>query len=152
MSVPLRVLLVAVSLLTLIFVVRRIRKSGLKIGYSLFWITLSGLILVLSIFPGIAIKMASVLQIMSPVNFIYLFMIFILLLHSFYLTTRISHLEDEIQNLTQELADDFMCFFVGVDKVAGNHRAVNAFVVKAKGYNFRITFLEFKLGKVNRVA
>ena len=104
MSVPLRVLLVAVSLLTLIFVVRRIRKSGLKIGYSLFWITLSGLILVLSIFPGIAIKMASVLQIMSPVNFIYLFMIFILLLHSFYLTTRISHLEDEIQNLTQELA------------------------------------------------
>ena len=38
------------------------------------------------------------------ISFIFLFMIFILLLHNFYITFRVSHLENMIQSLTQEIA------------------------------------------------
>ena len=64
----------------------------------------SFLLLVLSIFPQIAIALADLCGIQSPVNFIFLFMIFILLLHNFYITFRVSHLENMIQSLTQEIA------------------------------------------------
>lgn len=104
MSMSLRVILFIVSFLVALYVLRRIRKSKLKIEYSLFWIVFSFLLLVLSIFPQIAIALADLCGIQSPVNFIFLFMIFILLLHNFYITFRVSHLENMIQNLTQEIA------------------------------------------------
>ena len=104
MTVSLRVILICVSLLVVFYVLRRIRKAKLKIEYSLFWIVFSLLLLVLSVFPGIATMLAEWCGIKSAVNFIFLFMIFIVLLHSFYLTFKVSHLENMIQNLTQEIA------------------------------------------------
>lgn len=104
MSVSLRVILFVVSFLVAVYVLRRIRKAKLKIEYSLFWIVFAFLLLVLSIFPQIAVFFAGLCGIQSPVNFIFLFMIFILLLHNFYLTFTVSHLENMIQNLTQEIA------------------------------------------------
>ena len=104
MTVSLRVILICVSLLVVFYVLRRIRKAKLKIEYSLFWIVFSFLLLILSIFPDIATMLATMCGIKSAVNFIFLFMIFIVLLHSFYLTFKVSHLEDMIQNLTQEIA------------------------------------------------
>lgn len=104
MTTSLRVILICVSLLVVIYVLRRIRKAKLKIEYSLFWIVFSILLLVLSIFPGIATTFAMLCGIQSAVNFIFLFMIFIVLLHSFYLTFKVSHLENMVQNLTQEIA------------------------------------------------
>lgn len=104
MSVSLRIILFVVSFLVAVYVLRRIRKAKLKIEYSLFWIVFAFLLLVLSIFPKIAVFLAGLCGIQSPVNFIFLFMIFILLLHNFYLTFTVSHLENMIQNLTQEIA------------------------------------------------
>lgn len=104
MTVSLRVILICVSLLVVFYVLRRIRKAKLKIEYSLFWIIFSFLLLILSIFPCIANMLAALCGIKSAVNFIFLFMIFIVLLHSFYLTFKVSHLENMIQNLTQEIA------------------------------------------------
>lgn len=100
----LRVVLIIVSLVTVVYVVHKIKRSKLQIEYSLFWIIVSGLILVLSIFPKLAYWISGVLGFMSPVNFIFLFMIFILLVHSFYLTNKCSQLENMIQDLTQEIA------------------------------------------------
>lgn len=97
-------MLIVVSMFTLVFVLRKIRKSGLKIDYSLFWIVLSVLLFITSIFPVIPIKLAELIGIMSPVNFIYLMMIFVLIIHGFYLTVKTSQLEDKIQRLTEEIA------------------------------------------------
>lgn len=104
MSVSLRIILVIASILVAFYVLRKIRKAKLKIEYSLFWIVFSFLLLVISVFPKIATFFAKICGIQSPVNFVFLFMIFILLLHNFYLTFRTSHLENMIQNLTQEIA------------------------------------------------
>ena len=100
----LRVVLVIVSLVTVVYVVHKIKRSKLQIEYSLFWIIVSSLILILSIFPRTAYWISGVLGFMSPVNFIFLFMIFILLVHSFYLTNKCSQLENMIHDLTQEIA------------------------------------------------
>ena len=60
--------------------------------------------MLLAIFPGVAIKLATMMGVMSAVNLIYLVMIFILLLHNFSMTMKISSLESKINNLTEEIA------------------------------------------------
>ncbi len=104
MSVSLRIILIIASILVVFYVLRRIRKAKLKIEYSLFWIVFSFLLLIISFFPKIANFFADICGIQSPVNFVFLFIIFILMLHSFYLTFKVSHIENMIQNLTQEIA------------------------------------------------
>ena len=49
-------------------------------------------------------------------------------------------------------ADDFVCFFICIDQMAGNHGAVYTFVLKTKGNDFRIARLFFKRGKIDCVA
>lgn len=100
----LRIFLIVVSFISIVYVIRRIRKAKLKIDYSLFWIIVSVLIMLLAVFPQLAIKMASLMGVMSAVNLIYLVMIFILLLHNFSMTMKISSLESKINNLTEEIA------------------------------------------------
>jgi hypothetical protein len=104
MSGPLRIILVAVSLLAIVFCLYRIRKSRLKINYALFWIGFSFLLLVISVFPQIPFFFSDLCGIQSPVNFVFLFMIFILLYQLFKLTTRLSHLEEMIEELSEEIA------------------------------------------------
>ena len=104
MSLVLRVFLIVVSFISIIYVIRKIRKAKLRIDYSLFWIIVSVLIMFLAIFPGVAIKLATMMGVISAVNLIYLVMIFILLLHNFSMTMKISSLESKINNLTEEIA------------------------------------------------
>ncbi len=104
MSLVLRIFLIVVSFISIIYVIRRIRKAKLRIDYSLFWIIVSVLIMLLAIFSGVAIRLATMMGVMSAVNLIYLVMIFILLLHNFSMTMKISSLESKINNLTEEIA------------------------------------------------
>ena len=104
MSLVLRIFLIVVSFISIIYVIRKIRKAKLRIDYSLFWIIVSLLIIVLALFPGLAIKLANMMGVISAVNLIYLVMIFILLLYCFTMTVKISSLESKINNLTEEMA------------------------------------------------
>ncbi len=104
MSGPLRIILIAVSFLSIVFCLYKIRKSKLKIEYSLFWIGFSILLFVISVFPQIPFWLSELCGIQSPVNFVFLFMIFILLIQLFKQTLKISHLEDMVQNLSEEIA------------------------------------------------
>lgn len=104
MSLVLRIFLIVVSFISIVYVIRKIRKAKLRIDYSLFWMIVSLLIMVLALFPELAIKLATLMGVMSAVNLIYLVMIFILLLHNFTMTVKISSLESKINNLTEEIA------------------------------------------------
>lgn len=104
MGIVLRLVLTIVSLFTFIIIVRKIRHAKVQIENSLFWIVFSVGLLVLSFFPEITFFAANLLGIMSPVNFIFLFIIFVLLIHQFYNSIKISQLEDKLKELTQELA------------------------------------------------
>jgi len=99
-----RVVLIVVSLLTFFGIVKKIRNAKVQIENSIFWIGFSALLLLLSIFPGIANFVSDLLGIYSTVNFIFLFVIFVLLVHQFSNSLKISQLEDKIKELTQEIA------------------------------------------------
>lgn len=104
MQLSLRIILIAVSLLTLAFMIRKIRKSKLQIEYAIFWIGFSFVLFFISLFPQIPIWLAKLCGIESPANFIFLFVIFILLIHEFNLTVKLSNAENRLTRLVQELA------------------------------------------------
>ncbi len=104
MSVVLRVVLIAASLFTTLYIMKRIRNSKAQIEDSIFWILLALMLIVISIFPGIPVAITGLLGIMAPVNFLFLFMIFVLLVKIFSMSLKVSALETRLKNLTQEIA------------------------------------------------
>lgn len=104
MSLMLRLVLVVVSIVTFLIIIKRIRQAKVQIETSLFWIVFAAILLLISIFPEIAFFATDLLGIQAPVNFVFLFVIFVLLLHQFFNSIKISQLENKIKDLTQELA------------------------------------------------
>lgn len=104
MSLVLRGALILVSVLTFMIIVKRIRNAKVQIEYSLFWIVFAAGLLILAFFPDLAGWAATILGIQSPANFIFLFVIFVLLVHQFFNSIKISQMENKLRELTQELA------------------------------------------------
>ncbi len=104
MTVSLRVLLIVASVFTLCYITRKLRKAEIGLMDTCFWIFLTIIFVLLSIFPEIAMWGANVFGFMSSVNFIFLLIIFLLLIRNFLLTVRIAKLEDRFQKLVEELA------------------------------------------------
>ena len=101
MTVALRVTLIVASILTLVFIARKVRSSQVKLED---WFCFAVLIFLASIFPGVFYALSDIVGTMAPVNFVFLFFIFILLIQSFSLTMRISQADTKIRELTQQLA------------------------------------------------
>ena len=87
MTIWFQIVLIFVSVMTCAFILRSIRKSQ-----------------VFSIFPSLAETIASALGIVSAVNFIFLFIIFLLLINQFQLTLKLSKLDTKFKNLVQTIA------------------------------------------------
>lgn len=104
MTVALRITLIVASLLLLAFVAKKVRSSKVKLEDSIFWFCFAVLLLIVSIFPQIFYVLSDVAGTMVPVNFVFLFFIFVLLVQSFNLTMRISRADTKIKELTQQLA------------------------------------------------
>lgn len=104
MSTGVRVILILFSVLTMLFIVKRIRQSKLQIEYALFWIGFSIFLIIISVFPQIVYWFTDWIGIQSPVNFVFLVIIFILIMKNFMMTIELSQLENKIKELVQELA------------------------------------------------
>ena len=50
MSIGLRVILISISIMTMVYMLRKIKQSKLQIEYSIFWIFFSFILIVISIF------------------------------------------------------------------------------------------------------
>lgn len=100
----LRLLLVLGSLLTLVFVLGRIRRAKIQIEDSIFWFVFSGFLLLLSIFPELAYWAASTLGMQAPINVVYLAIIFLLILKVFFMSLRISQMDSKMKILAQKVA------------------------------------------------
>ena len=104
MSTTLRILLVVASVLVIAYALRKIRKAQLDIDDAIYWIVFSALLLLLSIFPIIPIKIAELLGIASPANFVFMFMIFIVLIKLFTNSIELSVQKHRLNNLIQRIA------------------------------------------------
>lgn len=105
-SVVFRLVLIICSLLTVVFIIRKIRQSKVQINYAIFWILFSVCLLVFSLFPELSISLAKILGIYSSTNFIFLVILFAVIIKLFFNTIEISNLEYKIKELSQKIAID----------------------------------------------
>ena len=102
----LRIILLVAAIGLIVFLLHSIRKSKMIIEDALFWTGFSLLILLMSIFPELPSFLSDTIGFQSPVNFVFLFFIFILILRDFFSNRRISQLENRVKELTQQIAID----------------------------------------------
>ena len=72
----LRYFFIIASVITFLFVIKKIQKHGLDIDDAIVWILWAILLLIISIFPQIPIWISNELGFMSPSNFIFCLFIF----------------------------------------------------------------------------
>lgn len=106
MTMMLRLVLIVVSVATTLLIMRKIRQSKMKIEDSVFWIGFLFLLILFSIFPQIAYVLSDLAGTQAPVNFIFLFVIFLLMVRMFRMTVKISQLETKVKELAQKMAID----------------------------------------------
>ncbi|MEE0800024.1 MAG: DUF2304 domain-containing protein [Gemmiger sp.] len=99
-----RVCLVLGSLITAFYILRRVRLAKVQIEDTIFWLLFSAILLILAIFPGIAYEAAFLLGFQSPINFVYIVIIFLLLAKQFFMSIRLSQLDSKLRILTQRVA------------------------------------------------
>jgi len=104
MSLTIRIILIIVSILTMLYAIRKIRKSQMEIADVFFWIISSIGLVILSVFPQIATFFANLIGIQSELNFIYISIIFVIILKLFSLSIEVSQLKVKLRSLIQEIA------------------------------------------------
>ena len=104
MTLALRIVLIVISVLAVLYALRKIRKAQLNIDDAFYWIIFSAILLVMSIFPIIPMWVSEKLGIDSPANFVFLFMIFILLIRLFTNSIELSVQKRRLNNLIQKIA------------------------------------------------
>lgn len=104
MTLTLQIILFIASVITFIFVIRKIRKSQLNIADAVVWILLSLLLIVMSVCLPFISKVAHALGFMSTSNFVFSMILFFLLIIVFGLTVKVSLLNEKIKNLNHYIA------------------------------------------------
>ncbi len=104
MTALLRVVLIIVSIGTCALINHKIRKSRISIEESVFWLLISLMFVLFALFPVLPDTLAALLGIYSTANFLFLFIIFILLVKLFNMSMKLGALEERLKTLVQELA------------------------------------------------
>ena len=104
MSKVLRIVLLIMAAMTAWVIMRKIRKSQLKMKDAIFWVVFGAILLVLAICPQISYFMADILGIISPANFIFLMIIALLCEKLLTVTIELSQLEEKVEIMAAEIA------------------------------------------------
>ena len=92
------------SVTFLIAVIELVRKNKLQERYSLLWIFMSAVLLILSSTPVIINTIAVWLDIKNPPSLLFLFGLVYLLVYSLHITTVVSRQSEKITRLAQEVS------------------------------------------------
>lgn len=104
MTLTLRIVLIVASIFVVFYTIRKIRKSQLNIDDSVFWIGFSVMLLIMSIFPQVVTFFTQLLGIASPVNLVFLFVIFLIIIKLFKLAIDLSITKHRLNHLIQRIA------------------------------------------------
>ena len=104
MSFKLQLVFIFASLITFLFVIKKIQKHGLNIDDAIIWILWSIGLLIISIFPRIPGWISKELGFMSTSNFIFCVFILFLYIMLFTQTAKISKLKEKQKELIQKLS------------------------------------------------
>lgn len=104
MSFKLQLVFIFASLITFLFVIKKIQKHRLNIDDAIIWILWSIGLLIISIFPQIPGWISKKLGFMSTSNFIFCVFILFLYIMLFTQTAQISKLKEKQKELIQKLS------------------------------------------------
>ncbi len=104
MSRFLRVEMIILALLVMMMVFRSINRGRLRVRFSLLWLLISVGLLVVAVFPGIAVWLCKITRIQTASNLIYLLGILTLLVIVFRQTEIISQNTEKINQLIEEIS------------------------------------------------
>ena len=104
MTAILRIGLILISIMSFFIIVRKIRKSKIRIEDGLFWVVFAIILIAFAVFPGIIYLISDLVGAKSPANIVYLIIIGMLLVKLFSMSIQMSLLENKVVNLAQEMA------------------------------------------------
>lgn len=104
MSLTLRIFLIVCSVLSVIYTLRKIRKAQLNIDDSIYWIVVSILLLVMSVFPNLVDWAARLFGFVGTVNFVFFVMIFAVIVKLFQVSIDLSISKHRLNLLIQKIA------------------------------------------------
>lgn len=100
----LQIFLILISIGITIYILNLVRKQKLELKYSLVWITIGFILVLISLFPQVASLISNFLGIGLSVNTVFLISILLLYIMVISLTVVISKVSMALKRLTQEIA------------------------------------------------
>lgn len=104
MSGSLRILLLVFSLIWILGLLFLLKKGKIPVKYSIVWLSAIFILLLVAVFPGLFIKVTSLLGFQTTSNMIIGIILTLLLLITLVLTMIISNQKRLIKNLIQEVS------------------------------------------------
>jgi len=104
MTNTLRIVLLLAAFITIVWILRKIKKSRVKMEDAVFWFCFAVMMALLAGFPQISFWLAEKLGIQSPANCVFLLIVAALVEKIFTLSIKASQLEDKFAILTAETA------------------------------------------------
>lgn len=99
-----QILGIVASLLTFVFVFWLLRRGSLQEKYAVLWLGVSGVALILAVFPGLLRGVTDLLGVETPSNLLFFVTIVLLLLVAIQLSYELSRHEARIRRLAEEVA------------------------------------------------
>ncbi len=103
MNTRLQIIMISASLLFLIYIILMLRNKKIELKYTLAWLLAGLSLLIVAIFPSVLRTLSDLLNIVEPVNTLFLCIIFFMLLIIFTLTIALSRNASRVKTLTQEI-------------------------------------------------
>lgn len=104
MSTRLQVILLIVLILAIGFIVSEISKKKIDFKFGIVWIVISLVLILFTIWNGLLIWLTHLVGIATPINFLYLLAILLLVWIVYSMSKTIALLQEKIKRLSQELA------------------------------------------------
>ena len=104
MSIQLRAALILGAVITMMAMLRQIRKRKVRIDSSIFWILFSFILVLIAVFPDLVYIASRLLGIISPANLVLAGIILILIIKMFLMTLEISEMKEKLAELARSIA------------------------------------------------
>lgn len=104
MTLRLQIILFLAGAIAFGFIFKLIEKGVLQLKYSILWLVVGGLLIIMAIFPQVLDTTSEVLGVLTPVNALFLIGYIFLLAIIFSLTMAISKYSDKVRELAQQIA------------------------------------------------
>lgn len=104
MTIQLRIMLICALFITTILLVAQIKRRKIELQYSISWMFLLFVLLIVCIFPAILDVLSHVLGIELAINMVFFLGFIFTLLIIYSLTKAVSKMSKEITELTQKVA------------------------------------------------